>query len=214
LAHLGHTSEDVSTAIVDGSFGMWKEIGSLNQCLIKSEETSATERTLGDRFRMWLSEFPNSILGECFLPPNPEVTIHHAVGQDVFCQHSNYDATQWGQATYNDFLSLASFIEHMQGGTFLCFGSAVAAPEIFLKALSMARNVNDGKPDDLAVAVFDCVPIPRAAEAAYFNRPAKTLLGRVAKESIFVRGRHEATIPNLWKALCWKDEQGCSKTPT
>jgi hypothetical protein len=78
----------------------------------------------------------------------------------------------------------------------------VCAPEVFLKALSMARNANGGKPDDIAVAVFDCVPLPVAPEDRYYHRPWKNLMQRCASQSVFVQGRHEVTIPNLWKLLC------------
>lgn len=195
LSHLGHTGEDVPAAIRDGSFGMWEEIGRLNEAvsrgwlgLRRGAAASAAAYSCG-------------VLAAAAAAGVP-ATAHVAVGQDVFFQHPNCDGAAWGGASYADFLTLAAAVAGMQGGTYLSFGSAVASPEVFLKALAMARNAGGGRPDDIAVAVFDRVRPPADLGDRYFHRPAKTLLGRVAAQSVFVHGRHEETIPNLWKALC------------
>lgn len=183
MHRLGHTSECVPDAIKDGSFGMWTETSEINKAIANTP---------------W-----GTGIGAVFAYPKaPPITVHVSVGQDIFHMHPNYDARAWGQAAYTDFLKFASVVEGMQGGTFLVFGSAVCAPEVFLKALGMARNVNKGKPDDIAVAVFDCVAPPEDPDARWFHRPSKNLMDRCASQSVFVKGRHEVTIPNLWRLLC------------
>jgi hypothetical protein len=202
LAKLGHTSEHVPTAIFDGSFGLWSEIGQINDVI--HQEWLVGQRN-GIGWGIGHAE-RNGVIGCAYdLSMNTghriATTVHVGIGQDVFFEHPNCDGAAWGEQGYIDFLKFAHTVERLEGGTFLCFGSAVCAPEIFLKALAMARNAN-GKPHDIAVAVFDCVPLPTDPEVLYFHRGAKNLLSRVASQSQFVLGKHEETIPNLWKSLC------------
>ena len=176
----GATSESVAENIRNGTYGMWEETANINEIMSANNGCG---------------------IGETFLALCDSTSVHTAVGQDIFCMYPNYDPEIWGQAAYIDFLRFASVVEAMQGGTLLVFGSAVCAPEVFLKALAMARNANNGKPDDLAIAVFDCVAPPKRLEDRYFHRPSKTLIDRITDNSVFIHGRHEITIPSIWKEL-------------
>lgn len=202
LSSRGHTSERVPQAIRDGSFGMWRSVAELNEIVRVAylDLDKGCARAVGSKC---VSSTPNrGVLGEAVVC-RKAVTAHVSVGQDIFFQHANCDGEAWGGASYLDFLELAETVRGMQDGTFLCFGSAVAGPEVFLKALAMARNANgNGKPDDLAVAVFDRVAPPDDPQDRYFNRPHKTLLGRVgAAQAAFVCLKHEVSVPNLWRLL-------------
>jgi len=192
LNRIGHTSENVEEAIKDGSFGLWSEIGELNDLIVR-----AAKDGLGIGAAA-CAAVTDGVLGAASALGIP-VTVHVAIGQDVFFEHPNCNGSAWGAAGYHDFLAFADAVENLQGGILLSFGSAVAAPEIFLKSLAMARNVRAGKPDDLAIAVFDCVKPPSDPDDCYFNRPAKTLLGRITNNAAFVHARHEDSIPAIWK---------------
>jgi hypothetical protein len=117
-----------------------------------------------------------------------------------------------GATSYRDFLIFAKAIEKLEGGILLSFGSAIMAPEVYLKALAMARNIahqDDRSIRNFATAVFDIVPIggdihselPKS-DPGYYFRPHKTILVRTVAdggESFYVRGEHRATVPALWR---------------
>jgi len=142
------------------------------------------------------------------------VTVHVGIGYDILHEHPNCDGAAFGAASYRDFLIFAHTIERLEGGVLLSFGSAVMAPEVYLKALAMARNVarQEGRAiRNFATAVFDLVPIegdihrelPKA-DAGYYFRPHKTLLVRTVADggaSFYFRGDHRATFPALRRAI-------------
>jgi hypothetical protein len=142
------------------------------------------------------------------------VTVHVGIGYDILHEHPNCDGAAWGAASYRDFLIFARAIERLEGGVVLSFGSAVMAPEVYLKALAMARNVahQEGRTiRDFTTAVFDLAPIagdisceaPKT-DAAYYFRPHKTMLVRTVAEggkAFYFCGRHRATFPALRRAI-------------
>jgi len=141
-------------------------------------------------------------------------TVHVGIGYDILHEHPNCDGAALGAASYLDFLIFARTTEKLEGGAVLSFGSAVMAPEVFLKALAMARNVahQEGRRiQDFATAVFDLAPIepqlargPDKSEFQYYFRPLKTLLIRTvagAGQAFYFRGDHRATLPALRRAL-------------
>jgi len=119
-----------------------------------------------------------------------------------------------GGASGRDFLIYARQIERLEGGVMLCFGSAVMGPEVYLKALAMARNVaaQQGRSiRQFTTAVFDLLPLPAdisrtppKTEPGYYYRPLKTILVRTVADggqSYYVRGGHRATIPALHREI-------------
>ena len=100
------------------------------------------------------------------------VTVHIGVGQDIIHEHPNCDAAALGEASYRDFLIFTQAVTRLQGGVMLNFGTAVMGPEVYLKALSMARNVahQEGRRiNQFTTAVFDLIDLgddlqPRGAE--------------------------------------------------
>jgi hypothetical protein len=118
-----------------------------------------------------------------------------------------------GQTSYTDFLIFAEAVTRLEGGVVLNFGSAVMGPEVYLKALAMARNVahQDGRQiRRFTTAVFDLIPLegdtrqqaPKS-DPRYYYRPWKTILVRTVAdggESFYVSGDHRVTVPHLYHA--------------
>jgi len=215
LARIGATSESVAENIVAGQFGMWSETAELNDIVSTgSAEGLGFGESVGRAVSQ--SDFPHkdaSVFAAAWEAGVP-ATVHIGIGHDIIHQHPNFDAPAAGQASYRDFLIYARVIENLSGGAILCFGTAVMGPEVYLKALSMARNVAAGEGReirDFTSAVFDLVDLrgDLAAEAPkdtpeYYYRPFKTILVRTVRDggrSFYIRGDHLATIPALHAAI-------------
>lgn len=145
------------------------------------------------------------------------ITTHVGIGQDIVHEHPNFDGAAYGESSYRDFLTLVHFVENLEGGVMLNVGTAVMGPEVYLKALSMARNVahQEGRViQHFTTAVFDLVdlgddPTTEAPKtnAIYYFRPYKTVLVRTVAdggESYYIRGDHRATLTNLHRLILEK----------
>jgi hypothetical protein len=213
LARIGATTESVARYIRSGEFGLWKETGVLNDWISEAEELGFGE-AIGRRISV--SDFPHrdlSVLAAAYHWSVP-ATVHVGIGYDIVHEHPNCDGAAIGAASYRDFLIFANTVENLEGGVMLSFGSAVMAPEVYLKALSMSRNVAHQQGREIrhfTTAVFDLMPIPGdfhaelpRTEPAYYFRPRKTILIRTVAdggESYYFSGNHRATFPALWRAL-------------
>ncbi|MDP6635945.1 MAG: hypothetical protein QGG42_13680 [Phycisphaerae bacterium] len=215
LARIGATSESVADNIRAGQFGMWKETAELNDIVSAG---NADGLGFGESVGRAISQsqFPHkdvSVFAAAWEARVP-ATVHIGIGHDIIHQHPNFDAAAAGQASYRDFLIYARIIENLSGGVVLCFGTAVMGPEVYLKALSMARNVaaaEGGEIRDFTSAVFDLVKLEGDLHAEapkdtpeYYYRPFKTILVRTVRDggrSFYIRGDHLETIPALHKAL-------------
>ena len=148
-----------------GEFGLWRETGELNDWV---REAAASSLGLGENAgrRIAESDYPHrdlSVLAAAWRGSVP-VTVHVGIGYDILHEHPIAMARRFGAASYRDFLIFAHTIERLEGGVLLSFGSAIMAPEVYLKALAMARNVahQEGRViRDFATAVFDLAPIER-----------------------------------------------------
>jgi len=140
--------------------------------------------------------------------------VHVGIGYDIIHQHPNFDGAAVGAASYRDFLTFARVIQNLENGVVLCYGTAVMGPEVYLKALSMARNVATKHGREIrhfTSAVFDLIDLgdDLAAEAPktspeYYYRPFKTVLVRTVRDggtSHYIRGDHRVTLPALHKLL-------------
>lgn len=213
---VGGTTERVSDTIRDGSFGFWMETGRINDIV---KEGAAAGEGLGEAVgRVIQNEgFPHrelSLLASGYRLGIP-VTVHVSIGQDIVHQHPNCSGEAYGAASYRDFLRLAGVMERLENGVVMSFGSAVMAPEVFLKALSMVRNA--ARRDGMVIRSFttlvcDLIQLPEnyrvdppSTDPRYYFRPWKTMLARTViegGESHYVQGRHADTVPQLWAALC------------
>ncbi|NLG25231.1 MAG: hypothetical protein GX558_07730, partial [Clostridiales bacterium] len=160
LAYNGGTSEDVPTAIEDGSFGMWEETGRwMNEAIqAGAREGCGYGESLARYIDAHPGRFPHR--ADCVLyrawKLGIPATYHLALGTDIIHQHPIVDFGALGQATGEDFHTLCDSVAQLDGGVFLNFGSGVIGPEVFLKALSIARNL--GFPTfDITTANFDLI---------------------------------------------------------
>ena len=215
LARLGETTESVDRYIRTGEFGLWRETGELNDIV---REAAAQSLGLGENVGRHIagSAYAHrdlSIFAAAYRARVP-ITVHAGIGYDIIHQHPNCDGAALGAASYRDFLIFASTVERLEGGVLLNFGSAIMGPEVYLKALAMARNValQEGRSiRKFTTAVFDLVPIggdfrkelPKT-DPGYYFRPHKTILVRTVAdggESFYFCGEHRATLPALWRLL-------------
>jgi hypothetical protein len=216
LALVGGTSEDVARWIAQGQFGLWNETGRLNEFIADAAKKG---EGLGEAVgrRIHEDQFPHRDLSifaagwRCRAP----VTVHVGVGSDIIHAHANCDGAALGQASYTDFLIFARAVENLEGGVFLNVGTAVTGPEVYLKALAMARNVARREGREIrrfTTAVFDLVPLPAdyrggppsKDEPQYYYRPWKTILVRTVADGgtcYYFQGDHRQTIPTLWHQL-------------
>lgn len=143
IAMAGHTSEDVTAQLGAGKFGMAEEPAVfLNEAV---KEGAKTEIGLGAAvgLRLSLGGFPHgssSLLARAFELGIP-VTVHVAIGTDTIHFHPSVDAASLGLASHLDFRLFARLVSKLEGGVFINLGSAVILPEVFLKALSLVRNL-------------------------------------------------------------------------
>lgn len=215
FALIGATTESVPRYIRTGQFGMWRETGRINEI---ARQAAASGLGLGEAVGQVIEDerLPHrdiSVLA-AGVRLNVPVTVHVSIGQDIIHQHPNCDGGALGQASYTDFLVFAQSVCGLEGGVLLNFGSAVMGPEVYLKALSMARNVarQEGRQiADFTTGVFDLPTLgedydaePPKTDPRYYYRPWKTILVRTVAdggESFYVQGDHRDTFPALWRLL-------------
>jgi hypothetical protein len=143
IAMSGHTSEDVTARLGQGKFGMAEEPAVfLNEA---AKEAAKSETGLGAAVgrRISLGKFPyggSSLLARAFELGVP-VTVHVALGTDTIHFHPSVDGAAIGLASHLDFRIFARLVSELEGGVFINLGSAVILPEVFLKAISLVRNL-------------------------------------------------------------------------
>jgi hypothetical protein len=143
MALVGRTSEDVDTALARGTFGMSRETASfLNSAIAqRSNEDTGLGAAVGQALlQAGLPHAEQSILAAGVRLGVP-VTVHVALGTDVIHIHPSVDPAATGAATHLDFRTFAGLVASLEGGVYLNLGSAVLLPEVFLKALTLVRNL-------------------------------------------------------------------------
>jgi hypothetical protein len=214
LALVGATTESVARYIQTGEFGLWEETGRINEVV---REAAAQGVGIGEALGCAIlnADFRHkdvSILAAAARLGVP-VTVHVGIGQDIIHEHPSCDGAAFGAASYTDFLIFTEAVNHLEGGVLLNFGSAVMGPEVYLKALAMARNVahQEGRViRRFTTGVFDLVPLDSdhrrqapKSDPRYYYRPWKTILVRTVVdggESFYVQGDHRVTVPHLRQA--------------
>lgn len=211
LALVGATTESVARYVRTGEFGLWADTGRLNDVIAAGVRAGMG---LGEAVGKAIAEGPfpyreASVLAAAYRLRVP-ATVHIGVGSDIIHEHPNCDGAALGQASYTDFLVFAQTCTRLEGGVMLNVGSAVMGPEVYLKALTMARNVARQEGRRIArftTGVFDLLPIhgdtrqqPPKTDPRYYYRPWKTILVRTVAdggESFYVAGDHRDTMPAL-----------------
>jgi hypothetical protein len=200
IARWGATSENVEAGLEDGSFGMAEETGrEMNEALRHGAERGmgfgeALGWALSQRKDLAAPE--RSLLLQSHLRGIP-VGIHAAMGCEIIHQHPAADGAAIGACSMRDFRRMAEWLPSIHdGGAVLNLGSAVIMPEVFLKALTLARNLHDGSPRGFMAADFDMIRQHRPWMNVVL-RPTRTGGG----EGYRITGHHEIMIPLLAWAL-------------
>ncbi len=198
LAFFGKTSEDVTAQLEKGEFGFAEETAGL---LFEAVDRGAAEDLgLGEAVGRFIaaSDAPYrdvSITSRAAIEKVP-VTVHVAVGTDIVVQHPGFDGSIWGELSARDFRIFAARVRALgeNGGVIVNAGSAVILPEVFLKALSVARNLGAG---------FEGITACNLDMIGHY-RPGENVLARPAAfggDAISLTGHHEIMIPLIYSAL-------------
>jgi hypothetical protein len=157
LAIAGKTSEDVDASLRDGSFGMSRDTaGFILKAIADAGPTVGLGRALGDALLARGAAFASSSILAQGAALGVPVTVHVAIGTDIIHMHPQADGAALGAASLFDFRRFTEVIAAVtDGGAYLNFGSAVVLPEVFLKALSIARNL--GYRNNFVTADFDFI---------------------------------------------------------
>jgi len=200
LAAFGGTSEDVESGLGDGTFGMAEETGAeMNTAIAAAAEDGAG---MGEGLARALARRPELPGRECSvllaaLEADVPLTVHAAIGAEIIHQHPSADGAALGETSHRDFRRLAGSLPMLDhGGAVLNLGSAVLLPEVFLKALTIARNLHTGVPTHFLAADFDMQRHYRP-RLNVVQRPT-----RAGGEGYLLTGHHELMIPLLvWGVL-------------
>ncbi len=188
MALMGETSEDVTEGLKYGKFGMVKETGELmNEAISTCSEDLGIGEALGKKIIKMKFKFRRmSILAQGVMLSIP-ITVHVGIGTDTIHMHPNADPSSYGIGSFTDFRLLASIVSNLEGGIYVNCGSAVILPEVFLKALTVARN--------LGAKVSNFVTVNMDMKEHY--RPRENVILRPGGKGYNLIGHHEIMIPLL-----------------
>ncbi|MBQ2985259.1 MAG: hypothetical protein IJD61_02420 [Clostridia bacterium] len=213
LSCLGGTSEHVPTAIEDGTFGMWEETGAwMNAAICRArDEKTGYWRGIAAYMQDQPDKFPHRDISIAYQAAQLGVraTAHVSIGTDIIHQHPAADFAAIGYTSGEDFKLFADSVSGLEGGVFLNFGSAVLGPEVFLKALSISRNLGYAA-RRITTANFDLVDLGDYRcpigddDPNYYYRPRKNIVNRPTQNGgtgwHFVLN-HKVSVPALYQLL-------------
>lgn len=191
IALEGKTSEDVEKHLKDGSFGVARETGEIinRASLLCLQEDIGLGEAMGRVMAETPLSYPEYSLFLKAWKLNIPVTVHVAIGTDIFNFHPNVSGDAIGKGSLRDFFLFSSIVRELNnGGVFLNIGSAVIIPEVFLKALTYVRNMGY-EVKNFTTAVFDFIVQYRA-----LKNVAERPVSESGKGFYFV-GHHEILIP-------------------
>jgi len=192
---------------------MWEQTGGwMNEAI---QAGAAEGLGYGESLGKYIDEHPDRfpykedcVLYQAYKLDIP-ATYHIAMGTDIIHQHPTVDFTAIGKATGVDFHKICYSVAHMDKGVYMNFGSGVIGPEVFLKAISIARNL--GYPTfDITTANFDLIDLGDYRcklgyeHPQYYYRPRKNIVNRPVScggKGWHFCGDHQETIPNLYEKL-------------
>jgi hypothetical protein len=210
IARFGATSEDVARGLTDGTFGMAEETGrGMNEAFVEGMRNGWG---MGEAVARALEQLPlahpeMSILLAARRLGIP-CTVHAALGAEIIHQHPAANGAAIGDTSHRDFRRLAAALPALHDGGFvLNLGSAVIMPEVFLKALTIARNLNPPKPLNFTTCDMDMLRHYRPRVNVVI-RP--TIAGGKGYE---ITGHHEIMVPLLAWAVVDQMESATSETP-
>jgi hypothetical protein len=195
LALVGKTSEDVDLALQDGSFGMSGKTAGFILDAIDRERTLGVGRALGNALNACTAPFAHTSVLATTAAHDVSMCVALAIGTDIVHAHPQASGAALGEASLVDFRTLCSVVaDLLDGGVYLNFGSAVILPEVFLKAVSTARNLGYG--GDFTTADFDFIRQYRPMT----NVVRRPHLGTKGK-GFAITGHHELMFPLFWQAV-------------
>ncbi|TLD42779.1 MAG: hypothetical protein JETT_0913 [Candidatus Jettenia ecosi] len=189
ISLIGATSEDVAASLKDGSFGMAKETAGAFQIASAKgiTENIGLGRALGNRIHEEKNEYNDLSLLAWGARLNIPITVHVALGTDTIHMHPNISGKDLGESSHIDFKILASVVSELEGGVWLNIGSAVIMPEVFLKAICIARNLGY-KIENFTTVNMDMIQ---------HYRPRTNVLKRPTQYGYEITGHHEIMLPLL-----------------
>jgi hypothetical protein len=184
LSLIGETSEDVAETLQNGSFGMARETAeAFAQAALLGSSGAGLGRAIGEQaLRNKYRKI--SLLAACAKRGVP-VTVHLSVGADITHMHPQVSGRDLGESTLIDFRILSSIVAGLEGGVWMNIGSAVMLPEVFLKAVSVARNLGH-KLTNFTTVNLDMIQ---------HYRPKANVLARPKGKAIAITGHHEILLP-------------------
>ena len=197
IALIGETSEDVSEYLQTGKFGMWEETGKLmNEAIQHAADTGiGMGEALGKKLIILDAPYNTYSLLAASIQHDFPITVHVAIGTDIIHQHPSANGAAIGEASFTDFRLLTELVTQLEdGGVVLNFGSAVILPEVFLKALTIARNLGHTV-SHFTAADFDMNQQYRPIENIV-KRPTE-----MGGKGYTFTGHHELMIPLLVQAI-------------
>ncbi|MEW5736259.1 MAG: hypothetical protein AB1921_15540 [Thermodesulfobacteriota bacterium] len=192
IALIGKTSENVAAALPEGRFGTARETAEFLCRAVQDAEARkiGLGRAVGEALLSEGAPFAERSLLASAARRGVPVTVHEAFGTDVWHIHPGFDPAACGAATHRDFLAFAGAVATLSQGVIINAGSAVILPEVFLKALSLSRNLGH------RVTGFTAVNLDMVRQ----YRPMQNVVGRPVSEGgqgIHITGHHEIMIPLL-----------------
>jgi hypothetical protein len=193
ISLIGATSEDVATSIEDGSFGMAEETAKAMSLAFKEGARSGhgLGRYLGELILAEKNPHAKASVLAAAAKKGIPATVHVAVGTDIVHMHPGVSGMALGESSLLDFRRLCGVVARLDGGVWINLGSAVVLPEVFLKALAVARNL--GHP----VKHFTAANL----DLHQHYRPRTNVLARPRGKAIAITGHHELLLPLLRLAI-------------
>lgn len=196
VAMAGHTSEDVARELCSGSFGMSKDTGKgVNVAINKGVKKGyGIGKALGESISRGKFRYKDSSIFAAAYKMAVPLTVHVAIGTDIVHMHPEADGALIGKGSMSDFRLFASVVADLEGGVYINLGSAVILPEVFLKALNVARNLGN-KVEDITTVNMDFIQHYRPRENVLMRPTMKS--GR----NFALTGHHEIMFPLLAAAI-------------
>ena len=196
LSYIGHTSEDVGKELCKGTFGMAGETGTYLNKAIKNglKKGFGIGQSVGEMIYRSSFRFKNRSIFANACELGIPATVHVAIGTDIIHMHPEADGMAIGEGSFRDFKLFSAVVSDLEGGVYINLGSAVIMPEVFLKALTIARNLGN-KVENITTVNMDFIQHYRPAENV-LRRPTMNKGACYA-----LTGHHEIMFPLFAAAI-------------
>lgn len=195
IAYAGETSEDVKEELKQGNFGFPEETGKyMNQAINQAEDGYGY--AIGKKIEELNAKHKENSLFYTAYKLNIPATVHSAIGTDIIHMHPECNGEKLGKATYRDFEKFTETVSKLENGVVINLGCAVIMPEVFLKALSICRNLNH------EVKVFTAANLDQIKH----YRPTQNVVERptlTGGVGINITAKHQETVPTLYKLITY-----------